>query len=87
MIINNSKGIPSGTVADLLVCDTLVSEFELQSRYYTYFWINALRKVINTLPCYGLNNTITVFLQGWIWHWITQKVDMPLNKETNQTTT
>ena len=35
-------------------------------------------------PTYGLNSTIPVPLQGWIWHLITKKVDMPLiNKHTN----
>ena len=36
--LKNSRG----EVANLLDCDTVASEFELQSRYYTHFWTNTL---------------------------------------------
>ena len=38
-----------GVVANVLDCDIVVSEFELQSRYYIPFQTNTLGKDINTL--------------------------------------
>ena len=35
---------PRSVVAEVLDCGILVSEFEPQSRYYVYFWINTLGK-------------------------------------------
>ena len=35
-------GSPRGVVANVLNCDSVVSEFELQSCYYVHFWINNL---------------------------------------------
>ena len=32
-----------------LDCGIVVSEFELQSRYYVHFWINTLEKGMNPL--------------------------------------
>ena len=67
----------------------VISEFELQSRYFIYF----LKKYYCEryeplyLLSYGLKSTITVLLERWIWHKKPTKIDMPLNKETkpNQT--
>ena len=39
-----------GVVANVMDCDIVVSEFELQSRYYVYFQINNLVKGMNPLP-------------------------------------
>ena len=39
----------SGVMANVLDCDILVSEFELQSRYYVYFRINTLGKGMSPL--------------------------------------
>ena len=54
-----------GVVANVLDCDIVKSEFELQSRYYVHFLTNTLGKGMNPTycSCYGLNSTITVFLQ------------------------
>ena len=38
-----------GVVANVLDCDIIVSEFEIQSRYYVHFQINTLRKGMNLL--------------------------------------
>ena len=50
-------------------------EFYLQSRYYFHFHFrtNALYKGLNPLilPSYGLNNTITLLQQAWLWHQVT----------------
>ena len=42
-----------GIVANVLVCDTIVSEFKLQSRYYVYLEINTFEKGMTT-PLYPL---------------------------------
>ena len=31
-------------MATILVCNIVVSEFEVQLHYYVYFWTNTLRK-------------------------------------------
>ena len=54
-----------------LPCGIVVSEFELQSRYYVHFWTNILGKGINL--SYGLNSTTTVLLEERIWHQIIQE--------------
>ena len=56
-------GCPSGVVAYMLDYDIVVSEFELQSRYYVLFRTNILG-----IFSYVLNNISTVLLQGWLWH-------------------
>ena len=38
-----------GLVANMLDYDTVISEFELQSRYYVHFWINTFGKGMNLL--------------------------------------
>ena len=38
-------------MAKELDSDIVVSEFELQSRYYIHFWTNALAKSMNSLKC------------------------------------
>ena len=48
----------------------VVSDFELLSRYYIYFWERCEPPYP---PSYGLNHTTTVFLEGWIWHQITHE--------------
>ena len=52
----------------------------LQSGFYLHFRSNMLRKDLNA--CYGLNSITSVLLQWCLWHYITHKVDMPLNKVT-----
>ena len=44
-----SQGSPNGVVVYVLNCDIIVSEFELQSRYYVYFRTNSLGKGMNLL--------------------------------------
>ena len=62
---------PHGTVAKVLSCEILVSEFVLQSFYYVHFQTRTFGKgknpLISILPGYGLNNS---FLQRWLWHQI-----------------
>ena len=41
-----------GLIANVLNCDVVVSEFELQSRYYVHIRINTLGKSINPLIPY-----------------------------------
>ena len=36
-------------VANVLDCDIVVSEFELQSRYNVHFWTNIIGKYMNPL--------------------------------------
>ena len=57
---------PCDIVANVLECDLIVSEFELQSRYYIHFQTNTLGKHIYPLihPSYGLNSTTTILLQA-----------------------
>ena len=33
---------PRGVVANVLACDTVLSNFEPQSRYYVHFWTSTL---------------------------------------------
>ena len=40
---------PSEVVADMLDCDIVVSESEIQSCNYVQFWTNTLRKGMNPL--------------------------------------
>ena len=46
----------------------VISEFELQSCCYVHF--RTLLSMYETPypPSYGLNNTTTVLLEGWLWH-------------------
>ena len=41
--------IPSSVVVNVLNCDIVVSEFELQSRYYVHFRTNISGKTMNSL--------------------------------------
>ena len=36
-------------VANVLYCDTVVSEFELQPHYYVHFRVNTIEKGMNSL--------------------------------------
>ena len=71
-------------MANVQDCDTIVSEFELQSSDYVYFGTNTFGKGLNTLKSphthlsYGLSNITTVLLQEMTL----AKIDMPFNKET-----
>ena len=68
---NNSKeGCPRGVMVKVMDCGIVVSEFELQSRYYVHFRTNTLGEKYQPpyLPSYGLNSTTTVLLEGWLWH-------------------
>ena len=62
--------------ANMLDCDIVVSEFELESRYNVDFQTNTLGKGMNPLITrlsYELNSTTSVLLQGWLWHLIIHK--------------
>ena len=60
-------------MANVLDCNTVVSEFELQSHYDVYFRINAPWERYETpyITSYVFNSIIAVLLQAWIWHLIT----------------
>ena len=60
----NEGGNRCDAVANVLDSDILVSEFELQSRYYVHFRTNTLGQSWNLpiLPSYGLDNTTTTLL-------------------------
>ena len=63
-----------GVVDNLLDCDIVVSEFEPQLQYSVHFQTNRFRKGMSHLsPTNGLNSTITVLLQRWLWHYITHE--------------
>ena len=52
-----------GAVANVHICDIVISEFEHQSHYYLYFRTNTIGNDINPLipPNHSLNST-TIFL-------------------------
>ena len=58
------EGCPRGVVVKAMEFGIVVSEFELQSRFYVHFRANTLGKGMNTPypPSYGLNSTATVLL-------------------------
>ena len=45
----NGQGFPSGVMVKVMDYGIVVSEFELQSRYYIHFWPNTLGKGMNPL--------------------------------------
>ncbi len=67
---SSNPGGPCCIMVKVMDCGIVVSEFVLQSRYYVHFQANTLRKGMNSPypPNYGLNSTITVILEGWLWH-------------------
>ena len=75
------RGNLYGVVVNVLDCNIVVSEFELQSHCYIHFQINTLGKVMNslilTMVKYGLKRTTTVLLYGRLWG--PTRVNMPLN--------
>ena len=64
------KRSPYGIVANVLDCDSVVSEFQLQSGYHVHFCtkIPQERYELPYLPSYGLNITAGVLLHGWLWY-------------------
>ena len=45
VIINSTREVPRGAVANMLYWDNVLSEFDLQSQYYIHFRINIYVKV------------------------------------------
>ena len=43
------RGCPRGVMVNAMDCESVVSEFELQSHYYVHFRKNTLRKGMNSL--------------------------------------
>ena len=43
------RGGPRSIVVNVLDCDIVINEFELQSRHYVHFWTNTLGKCMNPL--------------------------------------
>ena len=59
------KTCPRGVTVKGLDFGIIVSEFELQSRYYAHFRISNLGKGMNPHPpSYGLNSIIAALLEG-----------------------
>ena len=61
-------------VTNKIDCDVGRSEFELKLHKYVYFRTNTDAKGMNlliTAPNVRLNSTISVLLQGWLWHQMT----------------
>ena len=63
-------GYPRGVVVKALNYRIVISEFELQSRYYVLFRTNTLWEGYEPPypPTYGFNSITAVLLEGWIWH-------------------
>ena len=60
-----------GVLTNVMDCNIVVSEFELQLRYNVQFWTYTLNKSMKLPPAnasYGLTSTTSVFLQGWHRH-------------------
>ena len=57
-------------MTNVLDCDIVISEFKIQSLYYIHFQTNILWKGMNSfIPRpHGLNSTITVLLEEWLFH-------------------
>ena len=64
-------GCPRAVIVKVLNWGIVVSEFELQSHYYVHLRTNTL--ILHYPTNDGLNSTITVRLEGRIWHYITHK--------------
>ena len=76
-----------GVMVKATDCGIVVSEFELQLRYYVHFQTCPWEKYEPpNPPSYGLNSTTTVLLEGESWHWITQGgwYAIKQNKHTNK---
>ena len=68
-------GCPRGVTVKAVVCRIVVSEFELQSRYYVVFWINTLGKGVNPLIRPAM---------GWILHYCSsRRMDLALITQVN----
>ena len=63
--LNLVRVCPRGVMVKVLDCEIVVSEFELQSRYYVHFRTNTLEKgMYPPYPSsYGLSDTITALLK------------------------
>ena len=73
MDLINKSGSPHGIVADVLDCDMVVHEFEIQLCCYIHFWTNTLGKDMNPLS-------------SWLWfklYHCQDGFDMPLNWNQN----
>ena len=46
---SSGVGSSNGAGAEMMDCDMVISEFELESSYYVHFWTNTLKKSTNTL--------------------------------------
>ena len=66
---------PRGIMAKVLYGNLEVIEFKLQSYYYVHFYTNTIEKGMKVLipPSYKLSSATTVFLQEWLWHYITHE--------------
>ena len=56
---------PRGVMINAVDCGIVVSEFELQSRYYVHFRTSKGMKPPYP-PSYGLNSITTILLEEWL---------------------
>ena len=64
--ILKAKECPCGVMFKVMDCRIIISEFELQLRYYVHFRANTIGKGMNPLilPAMELDSTITNLLEG-----------------------
>ena len=64
-----SEGSPRDVVANVLDCDIIVNEFELQSHYHVHIRTNTLGKGMKSvIPPAEKLDSIAVVLRGWLWY-------------------
>ena len=77
-------GCRRGVMVKSMDCGIIVSEFELQSRYYVDFRANTLGKDMNPLILSAMGYIVPL-LFFYENGFSIKKIDMPLNKETKPT--
>ena len=73
-----------GVVANVLNCDIVVSEFELQSCFYVYIRTNTIGKYMNPIVLSAIGEIVPLlfFYKNSLDFKLPAKFGMPLNKET-----
>ena len=69
---------PRGVMANVQVCDTVVSEFDLQSHYYLHFQINTPGKGMESFISPAMGEIVPLMF-------FFTKIALALNKPRNQT--
>ena len=78
-IYHNTRGCPRGIIVKEIDCGLVISEFELQSRYYVHFRANTLGKGMNPLipPAMGQILSLLFFKKDDFGIKLPTEVDMP----------